>query len=325
MTSACLRCGATLTRERETTSCPECGWRPGDPAPPSRVTVGRGAFSCRSTSTSEVGSLAFEDLPARDATTLATIAAQQLDGAVRRVPTDVRSRNDPLDRVAGAFAWLLDDPDPTPRTPWALDRSDTWAAATADEVPWWAWFRDGAGLFVPLGLETSRRIDAVQALIATTIVARRDGAEVRRSADGPASSHFRRPVVAIGDAELDPVPRVQIAAHQALREGEPQDPTALARAYAPWLADGPTVAPSPTTTSVSVGRTGATTWELTVDDVTAHEREADVERFVAALAARPDVRAVVHEDRERVTVDTGDASADWLEPFARDWWRIEGT
>lgn len=180
--------------------CRRCEWTVGTPAPPRQAPVGSGVFRLGSTVASRVGSLVYEDLSPEQADELAVVAS---------------SLGDPVaDDVRAAVDWFVE------RHPQAhaLDQADGWADLDAAEVPWWCWFRDGAGLFVPLGPDVCRDIDAMAASVVHWILRSRPGAAIRASTGKDAvDSHFRRPVVGLpGGAEVLVVDRFITHAHRHL-------------------------------------------------------------------------------------------------------------
>lgn len=234
----CPRCGSTLERQRSArpgagaVACPVCGWTEGERVAPHRVPVGSRAFECGSVRSNEVGSLRFDDLSAADADVLASLAAGELDAAVARIGGETLASGDAAARIAAAMRWLETR---LPDGPWP-DLTGSWRVADAAAVPYWCWFRDGASMFVPLGLEACLDIDSVGAVVTREILDANAGSAITRSAAGKDHVHFRKPVVRLASGgEIWPIGRVQGMAHRLVTGTRAVDIAESVHRLDPWL------------------------------------------------------------------------------------------
>ena len=313
--AACARCGSTLERRPGSRSlgdrlrgrtpepelvCPRCGWTTDQPVWPTQADVGSGELRIGSIVSTRVGSLAFENLSARDATELATLAA----AAIQAAPD--------LGDIPSAIEWFRRRHGP----PDDLDRSGSWRSVDAADVPWWCWFRDGSQSFVPLGVEICRDVDAMAAAAVRQILEAHPGAVVRRSdARSEVDSHFRRPVVALpGGGEVLVHPRFATLASRMLRPWGRSDIDGFLGGFA-WI--GRPLAPAEEDPPYEVEREPGGC-SIHLSDAVAHESEELVERLVSELATAPHVDAVTHEDRELILVRTQASAA--VERWLREWW-----
>ena len=311
---SCPRCGSTLPVQRPRPSvaprlrvrritdlpCGRCGWKSGDPEPPNRASVGSGVFRCGSVTTSDVGSLRYEQLTARDAAELAAIASSPPEVLVAR---DIASALDWFRRTHGSAA--------------ASATPASWHLIDAAEVPWWCWFRDAASLFVPLGPDACRDITAMTSVAIHQIIESHPGATVARSSARSGHDDYRKPVVLMPDGrELSVIYRFVVVGYKIVVPWERPDLDTFVDSFS-WVGRPDTAAVRAARSfDIEFSSDGCT---VIFDDVVAHEAEARISALVRQLAAMTYVERVNHEDREVIEIGT-DHPAEvgrWIE----EWWR----
>lgn len=276
-----------------------------------------------------IGSRLFEELSAREATTVAKQAAAEMPAALARIAGDVGEPDPrrPLDSVRAGWAWLLG----RLQVRHGGGDAPSWADAEMSDLPYWCWFRDLSGIFMPMGPEVSRDVDAYGAFIAALLAGAHPGATVTRSSAGQSAVDFRKPVLRLPDGSEWWLPgRFVVAAKRAIDPGDRfhadvRSSDGVTDVIRAWMLRQPAEAaiadetgPTPPSVSAVGGRAGEFVIEF--DDVTAHEGDRRVDRFVERLAAHSELDVVVREDRELISASAPTRSLDDIARIVRDTW-----
>lgn len=289
-----------------------------------------------------LGSRPFEELSAKEATVIAEVAAGSIPAALARVVSDIGQPDpsDPATSLRAVWTWFLGRlplPQQPARSAWWRRRNApepvvavmSWDDVDPSTLPYWCWFRDGSGIFLPLGPRICLDVDAVNAYVVTLLAAIHPGSEIVRCTGTRMDVDFRQPALRLPDGREYVLPhRHVIDASRALdpehryhaSSCNPDRQVDLLRVWVRPL-DPVHVAPASVFEVVSIVQPNEFGFIVTVDEEVAHEHSDRLDRVVAAVACEVGVSRVHREDREVLLLAAPTLSAGQIEGLLNRVWQ----
>ena len=195
----------------------------------------------------------------------------------------------------------------------------SWHDVDPSILPYWCWFRDGSGIFLPLGPTICLDIEAVNAYVVTLLMTIHPGSEIVRCSGTPSDVDYRKPALRLADDREYTLPsRHMIDASRALdpehsHHAASRDADRLVELLRMWVQRrDPIPVESTRIFDVVPRKQGAFDVIVNVDEVVAHEHSERLDALVTAAMGEEPVERAHREDRDVLLLAAPTLTADQI-------------